>query len=92
MAIRLWTAALHRGLPAFDRPEILEAELSSLALDCAAWGAAPADLPSRTRRRPGALAAAAALLGELGALDATAASPQRGRRMARSARIRGWPR
>ena len=35
-AIRLWTPALHRGLPPFDRPEILEAELSSLALDCAA--------------------------------------------------------
>ncbi len=30
VAIRLWTEALHRGLPAFDRPEILEAELSGL--------------------------------------------------------------
>ena len=28
VAIRLWTPALHRGLAAFDRPEILEAELS----------------------------------------------------------------
>ncbi len=44
VAIRLWSTALHRGLAAFDRPEILEAELSSLVLDCAAWGAAPADL------------------------------------------------
>src|SRR5215475_6445853 len=38
VAIRLWTSALHRGLAAFDRPEILEAELSGLVLDCAAWG------------------------------------------------------
>src|SRR6185295_9173518 len=45
VAIRLWSAALHRGLPAHDRPEILEAELAGLALDCAAWGTAPADLP-----------------------------------------------
>jgi len=34
VAIRLWSEALHRGLAPFDRPEILEAELSSLVLDC----------------------------------------------------------
>ena len=45
VAIRLWTPALHRGLAAFDRPEILEAELSSLLLTCAAWGTPPAALP-----------------------------------------------
>ena len=28
MAIRVWSPALHRGLATFDRPEILEAELS----------------------------------------------------------------
>jgi ATP-dependent helicase HrpB len=44
VAIRLWSTALHRGMPPFDRPEILEAELSSLVLDCAAWGAVPAAL------------------------------------------------
>jgi ATP-dependent helicase HrpB len=38
VAIRLWSEALHRGLAPHDRPEILEAELSSLVLDCAAWG------------------------------------------------------
>ncbi|MGY4803705.1 helicase-related protein, partial [Teichococcus aerofrigidensis] len=42
LAIRLWSEALHRGLPPADRPEILESELSGLALDCAAWGADPA--------------------------------------------------
>ncbi len=45
VAIRLWSAALHRGLAAFDRPAILEAELSRLVLDCAAWGAEPGALP-----------------------------------------------
>src|SRR6185312_4515274 len=44
-AIRLWSAAQHRGLAPFDRPEILEAELSGLLLDCMAWGTPPADLP-----------------------------------------------
>ena len=43
VAIRLWSPALHRGLPAFDRPEILEAELSSMVLDCAAWGTPPSE-------------------------------------------------
>ncbi len=38
VAIRLWSEALHRGLPLADRPEMLEAELSSLVLDIAGWG------------------------------------------------------
>ena len=82
VAIRLWTGALHRGLPEFDRPEILEAELSGLLLDCAAWGAAPAELPFPDPPPAGALAAAAALLGELGALADGRITP-RGRDMAR---------
>jgi ATP-dependent helicase HrpB len=82
IAIRLWSEALHRGLPAYDRPEILEAELSSLALDCAAWGAAPADLALLDPPPAGALAAAVALLGELGALDAAGRITDAGRRMA----------
>ncbi len=82
-AIRLWSEALHRGLPAFDRPEILEAELSSLALDCAAWGTAPDALPFQDNPPAGALAAAAALLTELGALDPAGAITELGGRMAR---------
>ncbi len=82
VAIRLWTTALHRGLPPFDRPEILEAELSSLALDCAGWGSAPADLPFPDPPPAGALAAAVALLGELGAM-AEGRITDLGRRMAR---------
>ena len=84
-AIRLWTPALHRGLPAFDRPEILEAELSGLALDCAAWGTPPAALPFPDQPPPGTLLAATALLTALGALDSKGITPRitpLGRRMA----------
>jgi ATP-dependent helicase HrpB len=83
VAIRLWTAALHRGLPAFDRPEILQAELSGLALDCAAWGAAPSALPFPDPPPAGPLAAAHALLAELGALDGAGRITESGRQMAR---------
>ncbi len=82
VAIRLWSPALHRGLPAFDRPEILEAELSSLVLDCAAWGTPPHDLSFQDRPPAGALAAANALLTELGALDAGGRISPAGQRMA----------
>lgn len=89
VAIRLWSSALHRGLPAFDRPEILEAELSGLVLDCASWGTAPADLPFPDPPPAGAVAAGAALLGELGALDGEGRLTARGRAMAR---LGGHPR
>jgi ATP-dependent helicase HrpB len=82
VAIRLWSTALHRGLAAHDRPEILEAELSSLALDCAAWGSAPGALPFLDPPPQGALAAATALLTELGALDVRGRITDAGRRMA----------
>ncbi len=36
---RMWDEAETRALPAFERPEILEADLSGLALDLARWGA-----------------------------------------------------
>ena len=82
VAIRLWTTAAHRGLAAFDRPEILEAELSGLALDCAAWGTPTAELAFPDPPPAGALAAGRALLGELGALDGEHPT-ELGRRMAR---------
>src|SRR5439155_2209942 len=37
---RLWEAAATAALPRFDPPEILEADLSALVLDCALWGVA----------------------------------------------------
>jgi ATP-dependent helicase HrpB len=83
VAIRLWTEALHRGLPLADRPEMLEAELSGLALDCAAWGAAPRSLSFLDAPPEGALAAANTLLHELDALDREGRITPTGRRMAR---------
>jgi len=82
VAIRLWTMALHRGLAAFDRPEMLEADLSGLVLDCAAWGTPPGELTFQDPPPGGALAAAAALLAELGALDGEGRITAAGRRMA----------
>jgi ATP-dependent helicase HrpB len=89
VAIRVWSTAQHRGMPAFDRPEILEADLSGLVLDCAAWGSAVADLAFQDRPPAGALAAGAALLRELGALDAEGRITQVGRDMVR---LGGHPR
>ncbi|TGX53656.1 ATP-dependent helicase HrpB [Sphingomonas gei] len=40
VAYRLWEEAATAGLPRFDPPEILEADLSALLLDCALWGVA----------------------------------------------------
>ncbi|MBL6456624.1 ATP-dependent helicase HrpB [Belnapia sp. T6] len=83
VAIRLWSEALHRGLAPQDRPAILEEELSGLALDLAAWGAAPGDLAWLDPPPAGALAAARSLLRDLDALDAEGRITATGRRMAR---------
>ena len=56
--------------------------MSGLVLDCAAWGAAPGDLPFLDQPPQGALAAATALLTELGALDPTGRITDAGGRMA----------
>jgi len=82
VAIRLWSEAMHRGLAAADRPEILESELAGLALDLAAWGAVPADLGWLDPPPAGALAAARTLLQDLDALDAAGRITAIGRRMA----------
>lgn len=83
VAIRLWSEAIHRGLPLQDRPEMLEAELSGLVLDCAAWGADPAALPFLDPPPEGQLHAARALLRNLDALDAQGRITTMGKRMAR---------
>lgn len=83
VAIRLWTAAQHRALAPFDRPEMLNAELSGLALACAAWGTAVEELRFPDAPPAGALAAGRALLRDLGALDADGALSALGREMSR---------
>jgi ATP-dependent helicase HrpB len=81
LAIRLWTEAAQRGLRPYDRPEILEAELSGLVLDCAAWGTPPGKLAFPDAPSEGALAAARELLTELGAMDEGGAITALGQRM-----------
>jgi ATP-dependent helicase HrpB len=83
VAIRLWSEALHRGLPLADRPEMLEAELSSLVLDIAGWGASLGELAFLDPPPAGAVKAARALLSDLDALDAEGRITATGRRMAR---------
>lgn len=72
VAIRLWRAEQTAALPAFTPPEILEADLSSLLLDCAAFGVAdPASLSFLDPPPTPALNEARALLSALHAIDAT---------------------
>uniref|UniRef100_UPI0012E11CCF ATP-dependent helicase HrpB n=1 Tax=Sandarakinorhabdus oryzae TaxID=2675220 RepID=UPI0012E11CCF len=71
VAIRLWEAAETLGRAPFDPPEIMEADLAGLVLDCARWGVPdPATLPWRDPPPPAAVADARARLQALGAIDA----------------------
>jgi ATP-dependent helicase HrpB len=66
---RNWTRGGEGALPAFPPAEIEAADLASLALDLALWGAGDGeDLAFLTPPPPGALAEAQALLRGLGAL------------------------
>jgi len=70
IAIRLWHEGQTSSLIPFDRPEILSADLSSLLLDCAAFGVVdPATLNFLDPPPKAALVAARHLLRQLGALD-----------------------
>jgi ATP-dependent helicase HrpB len=70
VAIRLWRAEQTAALPAFTPPEILEADLSGLLLDCAAFGVAdPAGLAFLDPPPAPALNEARALLRALDAID-----------------------
>ncbi|MBB2972119.1 ATP-dependent helicase HrpB [Mesorhizobium sp. RMAD-H1] len=70
IAIRLWHSGQTAALPPFTPPEILEADLSGLVLDCAAWGVAdPATLAFLDPPPAPALAEARTLLKRLGAFD-----------------------
>ena len=81
---RLWEEAETRSLAAFDRPEMLEADLSGVALDLALWGARdPASLRFPDPPPAPAFAEARALLRRLAALDAAGDLTAHGRRMAR---------
>ncbi|WP_397401181.1 ATP-dependent helicase HrpB [Phenylobacterium sp.] len=67
---RLWDEAETRALPAYADPEILDADLSGLALDLARWGAKnAADLAFLDPPPAAAFTEARALLSRLDALD-----------------------
>lgn len=84
---RLWEQAATGALEPFASPEVLNTDVSSLLLDCVAWGARePArDLLWLDPPPAPALAEARALLTSLGALDAQGGLTETGRRMRRLA-------
>jgi len=80
---RLWDPHEEHGFLAQTRPEIIDADLSALALELADAGIAdPAALRWLDRPRAGPFAAARELLTQLEALDATGRITPHGRRMA----------
>jgi ATP-dependent helicase HrpB len=86
LCLRLWSAQEQHGLVPRSTPEILEADLASLALDLAAAGVTdPAELRWLDRPPAAALAEAQSLLGQLGALDDAGRITPHGRSMSRHA-------
>ena len=81
---RLWDEAEERGLPPYERPEILEADLSGVALALAQWGARdPSALRLLDDAPPaGAYAEAVRLLQRLQAVDGQGALTPHGRAIA----------
>lgn len=84
VAYRLWEEAATAGLPRFDPPEILEADLSALVLDCAIWGVAdPRALAWLDPPPDAAVAEARTRLATLEAIDADGRPTAHGRAIAR---------
>ncbi len=81
---RLWSEGETRALPAFDRPDILDADLSGLALDLGAWGVAdPSTLAWLDAPPKPAWGEALALLKRIGALDESGRLTPHGEAVAR---------
>ena len=83
LCVRCWAESTQRTLARRTPPEILDADLTSLALELAVWGIQdPAELSWLDPPPTGALAQARQLLQSLGALNATNGVTERGRKMA----------
>jgi ATP-dependent helicase HrpB len=81
---RLWNEGQTASLAAYDKPEILTADLSGLALDLASWGVSdPAKLTFLDPPPAPAWAEAIALLRNLDALDAEGRITAEGKALAR---------
>ncbi|QIA20501.1 ATP-dependent helicase HrpB [Mesorhizobium sp. AA22] len=86
VAIRLWRAEQTAALPAFTPPEILEADLSGLMLDCAAFGVVdPVSLSFLDPPPTPALNEARSLLRALDAIDEAGRLTESGAAMRRLA-------
>jgi ATP-dependent helicase HrpB len=83
VCIRLWDEPQTRALPAFDPPEILETDLTGLALDLARWGAGPDTLRWLDPPPRATFQEAQRLLQTLRALDADWRITAFGRELAR---------
>jgi ATP-dependent helicase HrpB len=82
-AIRLWEAAATAGLPRFDPPEILEADLSAMVLAIAIWGVGdPRELAWLDPPPAAAVAEARARLLSIEALDGDGRPTAHGRTIA----------
>ncbi|HEY0312621.1 MAG TPA: ATP-dependent helicase HrpB [Allosphingosinicella sp.] len=80
---RLWEEAATAALPRFDPPEILEADLSALVLDCALWGVTdPRQLRWLDPPPAAAVAEAKRRLLALGAIEAEGRPTGHGRAIA----------
>ena len=83
---RLWNEAANGGLQPYAAPEILAADLSGFALDCALWGVSdPSTLRFLDSPPRAALAEARALLTAIGALDGDGRITDEGRAISRLA-------
>ena len=81
---RLWNEGQNAGLQAFDRPEILEADLAGLVLDLAAWGVTdPGQLRFPDPPPKPAWTEARNLLRSLDALDADGRITEEGKALTR---------
>lgn len=81
---RAWSEGAQRSLAPFSSPEIVEADLTPLALELASWGVRDASaLRWLDPPPPSMLASARDLLGRLGALEADGRITPHGREVAR---------
>ena len=78
---RLWDEPETASLAPFGEPEIRQADLTGLVLDCAEWGAAPERLAWLDPPQPARLTAAREELQALGALDGDGRITALGRRL-----------
>jgi len=81
---RLWTEAADRALVPQTSPEIVDADLTPLALELAVWGCKDTSILAwLSQPNAAALAAARDLLTRIGAVDARGTVTPEGRRMAK---------